>query len=148
MSLRFVLHISLCVLLAIAGWWLYQQLSVNSNYSVSSIQVASYWFGILIFILFSWIFYWILHRRSVKAWVIALIIAALIAVVSTAALLIISQDHEQQRQKALEQIQEPEMPGLDAIGPDAIDPGLLEQDGLDQETMELEQADETIDASP
>lgn len=123
MSLRFILHISLCVLLTLVGWWLYLQLSKNSSYSVSSIQLASYWLGLLIFILFSWIFYWILHRRSGQAWMISLVIALVIAIVATTALLIISHDHERQRQKALEQSQEQEAPALETLELDDLAPG-------------------------
>ena len=138
MSLRFILHIGLCILFALVGWWLYLQQSESSSYSVSSIQVASYWFGLLIFVLFSWIFYWILHKRSGQAWMIALIIALVIAIVSTVALIIISRDHESQRQKALEQSQEPEVPALAVPELDASEPGELDPEQLELEELKLE----------
>ena len=98
MSLRFTLHFLICVLFAALGWWLFLQLRDNTSASITSIHVAGYWFGFLVFILFSWFFYWILHRRSTKAWFISLMIAGFIAVISTGAMVIVSHDHEQQRQ--------------------------------------------------
>lgn len=98
MTLRFTLHLLICVLLATFGFWLYMQLNINEYKFINSISVASFWFGFLIFLLFSWLFYWVLHRRSAKVWAIAQFISVLIAVISTAALLVISHDHEDRRQ--------------------------------------------------
>ena len=148
MSQRFVLHIILCIFLAGIGWWLYLQLSENEINSITSMSVASYWFGLLIFLFISWIFYWILHRRSTKAWLIALFIAFVISVVSTIALLIISHEHEQQRQEALEQseeLEEQEVPELDALEPEVLE---LEPDALEQEILEEDQTEEALNTSP
>ena len=94
MSLRFTLHLFICVLLATFGYWLYTQLNISEYKFINSISVASYWFGFLVFLLFSWLLYWILHSRSLKAWAIAQFISVLIAVISIVALLVISHDHE------------------------------------------------------
>lgn len=98
MTLRFTLHLLICALLATFGYWLYMQLSINEYDFINSISVASYWFGFLIFLLLSWLLYWILHRRSAKAWAIAQFLSVLIAIISTVALLVISHDHEDRRQ--------------------------------------------------
>ena len=98
MTLRFTLHLLICVLLATFGYWLYTQLNISEYKFINSISVASYWFGFLVFLLFSWLLYWILHRRSLKAWAIAQFISVLIAVISTVALVVISHDHEDRRQ--------------------------------------------------
>lgn len=135
MSLRFILHIAVCLLLAAAGWWLFTQLDETGHSSITSIQVAGYWFGILVFILFSWFFYWILNRRSTKAWFIAQGIAVVIAISSTVALLLISHIHEQQR-KAEEELlnQEPEI----------LEQGVPEQDGLEQEDLEIQEEESDV----
>ena len=106
MSLRLILHILICVLFAAIGLWLFLQLRDNSTSSITSIHVAAYWFGFLIFVLFSWFFYWILHKRSTKAWLISVILAGFIAIISTGAMVIISHDHEQQRQAKEEALNE------------------------------------------
>ena len=141
MSQRSVLHIILCVFLAGVGWWLYLQLSENEINSITSMSVASYWFGLLIFLFISWIFYWILHRRSTKAWLIALFIAFVISVVSTIALLIISHEHEAKRQAeedALNQEQDSE----DLL---QQDPDLEELQLENQELEELQLEDEELE---
>lgn len=97
MTLRFTIHLIFSLLLAIIGYWLYMQLNTNVYSFISSISVASYWFGYLIFLLFSWFLYWILHRRSARVWAIAQFISILIAVISTVSLLMLSYDHEDRR---------------------------------------------------
>ena len=97
MTLRFTLHSILCTFFTGLGWWLYLQLYKDGNGLINSISVASYWFGFLIFVLFSWFFYWILHRRSTKSWLIAQLIALLIAIIATLSILFISHQHENRR---------------------------------------------------
>ncbi len=93
MAPRFILHIILTLLLFSIGWWLYMRL-VGTNSSVNSITVATYWFAALVFIFFSWIFYWFVHRLSSTAWMIALLAALAIAIISTLILLYISQENQ------------------------------------------------------
>lgn len=97
MTTRFILHVILCIFFAAIGWWLYLQLGKNGYTLITPLSVASYWFGFLIFVFFSWIFYWILHRRSTKSWAIAQLIALLIAITATISMLVISHDHENRR---------------------------------------------------
>jgi len=98
MTLRLTFHLIVCILLAALGYWLYLQLDLNEYDFINSISVASYWFGFLVFLFFSWLLYWILNRQSAKAWIIALVISFLFAIISTVALLVISSDHEDRRQ--------------------------------------------------
>ncbi len=86
---------------------------------MNSIPVASYWFGFLIFVLFSWLFYWPLHKFSAKSWLIAL----LIAVTSTAAMLFIAREYENKinaEEKVLSQDQGPQILSLDSVKEDSI----------------------------
>lgn len=97
MTQRFTLHIILCIFFAGLGWWLFLKLEYNGNDLINSIFVASYFFGFLVFVFFSWFFYWILHRRSTKIWIVAQLIALLIAIIATTAVLFVSHDHENRR---------------------------------------------------
>ncbi len=90
---RFILHIILTLLLLAIGWWLYMQL-VGNNSSFNSIIVATYWFAALVFIFFSWLFYWFVHRLSSTAWMIAFLVALTIAMISTISLLYISRENQ------------------------------------------------------
>ena len=148
MSLRFIVHLGLCVGLVLIGGWLYLQLSETSSYSVSSIQVASYWFALLVFILFSWFFYWIIHKRSGQAWMIALMIALLIAAISTGTLLFISHEHEAQRQQVLEDSQQSEVEELNAPGQTDSEPNTQESEELEELLLDEEQAIEGLEAQP
>ena len=95
MPARFILHIIVTLVLFVIGWWIYMHLDDNS-YDLDSVTVAIYWFAALVFIFFSWLFYWFVHKLKTKAWVIALILAMIIAAVSTISLLYISRQHQQQ----------------------------------------------------
>ena len=103
MTQRFVLHCLLCIFFAALGWWLYSQVELNNYAFINSITVASYWFWFLIFLLFSWLFYLFLRRRSTKSWLIAQFVAFIIALTATITLLVTSYTHEKQR-KAEEEI--------------------------------------------
>jgi ABC-type uncharacterized transport system permease subunit len=104
MSARLVLHIITTLVLFSVGWWLYMRMEENAYDAIDSINVAIYWFASLVYILFSWIFYWIAHRLKLKAWVIAQFIALIIAAVSTVVLQYISREHQRQfEQKAMQQ---------------------------------------------
>ena len=93
MPVRFILHIVITIVLLTIGWWLYMRLD-DSGYDVDSITVATYWFTILVFILFSWLFYWFVHKLNTRAWIIAQLLAVAIAAVSIISLLYISQEHQ------------------------------------------------------
>ena len=88
MPARFILHIIVTIILLSIGWWLYMSIG-EGNYD--SLTVATYWFAALVFILFSWLFYWFVHRLQTKAWLIALVLSAVIAAIATSALLFYSQ---------------------------------------------------------
>ena len=123
MHQRFILQVILCVFLAGLGYWFYWQLDVSGSDSLNSIPVASYWFGFLIFVLFSWLFYWPLHKFSAKSWLIALLIALIIAVTSTAAMLFIARGYENKinaEEKVLSQDQGPQILSLDSVEEDSI----------------------------
>ena len=90
---RFILHIILTLLLLAIGWWLYMQV-VGNTANFSSIIVATYWFTALVFIFFSWLFYWFVHRLSSTAWMIAFLVALAIAMISTISLLYISRENQ------------------------------------------------------
>ena len=98
MTTRFIFHVLICLLLAMLGYWFYLQLSTDTYNFINAITVASYWFGYLIFILSSWLFYWILHKRTTKSWIVAQFFSIIIAVISTLSLVIIAHDHEDRRQ--------------------------------------------------
>jgi mannitol-specific phosphotransferase system IIBC component len=84
------------------------QLENSSINTFNSVMVATYWFAALVFIFFSWLFYWFVHRLKTSAWIIAQFTAVVIAVVSTSTLLSISHEHQQkleQEAKSLEETQ-------------------------------------------
>jgi thiol:disulfide interchange protein len=102
MSARLILHIILTLILFALGWWLY--LRIGDAGAFGSVEVAKYWFAILVYVFFSWIFYWIVHRLRLRAWFIMQFLAILIAAISTSALLYISREHQEKiEQKAMQQ---------------------------------------------
>jgi len=94
MSARLILHIVLTLVLFSLGWWLYK--SIGNSGSLGSVGVATYWFAMLVYILFSWLFYWMVHRLKVRYWLIMQILAFLISAISTSALLYVSKEHQKQ----------------------------------------------------
>ena len=98
MSLRFVLHIIVCIFFAGLGGWLYLQLGHDQSGLINSISLACYWFGYLVFLFFSWIFYWVVHKSSATAWIVAQFFALSIAIFATVSIVIISREHENRRQ--------------------------------------------------
>ncbi len=96
MSARLVIHIVVTLTLFAIGWWLYMRLGENSYDAINSTSVATYWFAMLVYVLFSWIFYWCVHRFRLRAWVIAQVVSAMIAGASTGSLLYISSEHQKQ----------------------------------------------------
>lgn len=104
MSARLILHIITTLILFAVGWWLYMRMQENAYDSIDSINVAKYWFASLVYIFFSWIFYWVVHRLKLKAWVIAQILALIFSTVATVSLLYISREHQKQHEeKAMQQ---------------------------------------------
>jgi thiol:disulfide interchange protein len=108
MSARLISHITFTIVLFAAGWWLYMRLDDNSYTAVDSVGVATYWFAVLVYVLFSWFFYWIVHRLKLKAWVVAQIFAVVIAAVSTGALLFVSREHQKQLEAEAMQLEKSE----------------------------------------
>ncbi|MGH1536849.1 MAG: hypothetical protein ACRBDX_02190 [Gammaproteobacteria bacterium] len=96
MSARLIIHIVVTLILFAIGWWLYVRLEDNSYDAINSVSVATYWFAMLVYVFFSWILYWIVHWFRLRAWVIAQIIAIVIAAVATGTLLYISTEHQKQ----------------------------------------------------
>ena len=93
MSPRLILHIILTLLLLAIGWWLYTQL-VGNHSNLNSLIVATYWFAALVFIFFSWLFYWFVHRLGTTAWMIAILTALGISMISTISLLYVSRENQ------------------------------------------------------
>ena len=93
MSPRLILHITLTLLLLAIGWWLYAQL-VGKNSNLNSLIAATYWFAALVFIFFSWLFYWFVHKLSTTAWMIAFLAALGISMISTISLLYVSRENQ------------------------------------------------------
>ena len=111
MSARMILHIVVTVVLLAIGWYLYADLTSGTGYD--SVTVATYWFAVLVFIFFSWLFYWFVHKLKLKAWLISLILAVLIAAIGSYTLRYIAEDHQQKLeeeviQKEQEQAQDEE----------------------------------------
>jgi thiol:disulfide interchange protein len=103
MSARLILHIITTIVLLAVGCWLYMRMQENAYDSIDENNVAIYWFASLVYIFFSWIFYWIVHRLKLKAWVIAQILALVFAAVATVSLLYISREYQQQlEEKAMQ----------------------------------------------
>ncbi len=96
MSARLIIHIVVTLILFAIGWWLYVRLEDNSYDAINSVSVATYWFAMLVYVFFSWILYWIVHWFRLRVWVIAQIIAIVIAAVATGTLLYISTEHQKQ----------------------------------------------------
>ncbi|MEJ2115709.1 MAG: hypothetical protein P8X88_06610 [Gammaproteobacteria bacterium] len=107
MPARFIIHSVVTLILFAIGWWLYMRLLGGYKGEIDSVGVAIYWFAILVYVLFSWLFYWFVNKLKLRAWVIAQIIAIAIAVVSTGSLLYISNEHQKQlEEKAMLEQQE------------------------------------------
>lgn len=151
MSARLILHFIVTIVLFAIGWWLYVRLEDSSFDAIDSVSVATYWFAALVYILFSWLFYWFVHRLKLRAWVVAQIFAVLIAAIATGALLYVSREHQQQlEEKALLEEQQAETLNSDAeqvqdsaseseSKPETLN--LSEEDAIDLEP-ELEQEQE------
>lgn len=106
MSARLILHIILTIVLFAIGWWLY--MSIGHSGALDSVGVAMYWFAMLVYVFFSWIFYWIVHRLRLRVWVIMQILAILISAVSIGALLYVSREHQKQVEEKVIQDQRDE----------------------------------------
>jgi len=100
MSARLILHIITTLILLALGWWLYIRMGDSASDSIDSISVATYWFATLVFILFSWMFYWFVHRLKLKAWIISIILAIIIAVVSTIVLIKVAENNQRKLEDA------------------------------------------------
>jgi hypothetical protein len=68
----------------------------NTADAINSANIATYWFAMLVYVLFSWLFYWFVHRLKLKAWVISQIFSIIIATGATGSLLFISKEHQKQ----------------------------------------------------
>ncbi|MFK7815126.1 MAG: hypothetical protein AB8B92_02220 [Gammaproteobacteria bacterium] len=113
MSARLILHIILSLVLFTVGWWLY--MSIGNSGALDSIGVATYWFAMLVYMFFSWLFYWVVHRLRLRVWVIMQILAILISAVSTGVLLYVSREHQKQvEEKAIQEQLEEEVLGSGA----------------------------------
>ena len=100
MSARLVLHIITTLILFALGWWLYIRMGDSATDAIDSITVATYWFASLVFILFSWIFYWFVHRLRLKAWLIAIAAAVIIAAISTVVLIKYADNNQRKLEEA------------------------------------------------
>ena len=84
MPVRLILHAIVTLVLFAIGWWLYMSLG-NRNYgAIDSASVAIYWFTVLVYVL------------KFKAWVIAQILAVVIATITTGSILFLSRKHQKQ----------------------------------------------------
>lgn len=101
MSARLILHIITTLVLFAFGSWLYIRMGDDATDAINETSVATFWFASLVFIFFSWLFYWPMHRLKLKAWIIALIIAVIIAAVSTVVLKKVADEN----QRKLEEIE-------------------------------------------
>ncbi len=134
MKPRFILHMLLSASLISLGLWLYMQMQTSSHEYIDSIFVASYWFTFLIFLLFSWFFYWVLHKRSTTAWLISLVLAVAIAIAGIIALRIVSKQYQQEIEKAEEVIQQQNIEQSQIDTEDStVDPGVAEEPELDEQ---------------
>ncbi len=112
MSARLILHIILTLVLFSVGGWLY--MSIGNVGALSSVGVATYWFVVLVYVLLSWIFYWIVHRLRLRYWIIMQILAIVLAAIATASLLYVSREYQQKiEEDAIE-----ELNGEEALGSD------------------------------
>ncbi len=107
MSIRFGLHLgTLVVLAALGSWIVWRALSpqpAEHAAVIGGVQAASYWFAFLIYGLLASILYLFVRRRSVRALVIAHVVSALLAVVATVSLVMVSHQHEARRQLEIQQ---------------------------------------------
>ncbi len=143
MSARLILHVTFTLVLFAAGWWLYMRLEDNSYAAVDSVDVATYWFAVLVYMLFSWFFYWIVHRLKLKAWVIAQIFAVVIAAVSTGSLLFVSREHQKQLEaEAIQQEKSEETLSSDEVQDDKSE--AKPEDKI--QTLNLSEEDEANDS--
>jgi thiol:disulfide interchange protein len=104
MSVRLISHIVLTLILFAIGWWLY--LRIGDAGALDSVEVAKYWFAMLVYVFFSWVFYWIAHWFRLRVWLAMQVLAILISAISTGALLYISREHQQQVEEKVTQQQE------------------------------------------
>ena len=121
MKPRFIVHMLLSASLASLGLWLFMQMGTTSYAYIDSIFVASYWFAFLIFLFFSWFFYWILHKRSTTAWLIALVLAGLIAIAGIVAMRTVSKQYQQEVEKSEAEAMQQE-----------LEPSTSENDDIDE----------------
>ncbi len=143
MSARLILHLTLTLILFAFGWWLYMRLEDNSSTAIDSVGVATYWFAVLVYVLFSWLFYWIVHRLKLKAWGVAQIFAVVIAAVSTSSLLFVS--HEHQMQLEAEALQKEE--SKDALSSEKVQEAKARANQEDKiKTLNLSEDDEVDDS--
>ena len=145
MSARLIIHVTFTLVLFTVGWWLYMRLDDNSDAAVGSVGVATYWFAVLVYVLFSWFFYWIVHRLKLKTWVIAQIFAVVIASVSTGSLLFVSREHQKQLEAEAMQQQKSEKAKSSDEGQDAKSETKSE-DKI--QTLNLSEEDEASDSMP
>lgn len=143
MSARLILHVILTLVLFVVGWWLY--MSIGNAGALDSIGVATYWFAMLIYIFFSWLFYWIVHRLRLRVWIIMQVLAILITAVSTGALLYISREHQKQvEEKTIQEQQDEEALGSGAEQDSAA--AIDSEGGL--ETLNLSEEEELNESVP
>ncbi len=120
MTKGFVLHSAVCIPFSGAGGWLFIQLIHGEHERIDSVFVATYWFGFLVFVLSSWIFYWILQRRLAKPWIPAQLAALLIAGLVTTSIVWASHLYEPQQSAGQKTLLKPEsdfvQPGDDGAG--------------------------------
>lgn len=135
MKPRFIAHMLLSASLASLGLWLYMQMQSSTYQYIDSIFVASYWFVFLIFLFFSWFFYWVLHRRSVIAWLIALVLASFIAIATYIALHIVAEQYQQEIENAENILQQD-------LEQDSIDADDSATDPVVEEDLEIDAAAE------
>lgn len=96
MPVRLILHVIITLVLLAIGWWLYMCLGNRCYGEIDSVSVATYWFAVLVYVLFSWLFYWMVHRLKFKNWAIAQILAVVIATISTSSIMFLSRKHQKQ----------------------------------------------------
>lgn len=137
MSARLILHIITTLILFALGWWLYIRIGESASDAIDATNVAIYWFASLVFIFFSWIFYWFVHRLKLKAWIISLLLAAIIAIVSTVVLVKIADNNQRKLENA--EVQQQSEQGDGALNTkDAQE----REAGQELETLNLSEEDE------
>lgn len=144
MSARLIIHIIVTIVLFTIGCWLYMRLEDSSFDAIDSVSVATYWFAALVYILFSWLFYWFVHRLKLKTWLIAQILAVVIAAFTTGVLLYVSREQQQQlEEKAF--LKEQQTEALNQDAEQAQDPA--NESASKPETLNLSEED-AIDFEP